>query len=207
MSDFFSRDFFLLCGEYPCGAVNYFPVLTGIATTLIALFGVWRYFHEVKRDRASAVEERLWKHHQEARSFLIQLRGSKLIEDALRMIDYSSASYAVPDITGEVEILRIDREAVVHGLRVSEMTFSKNEEYIRKCFDELLVSIGEIDHFLEQGDVSADYFVPYLGYYASRLEPQQHVRVYSHTFGLQYAWDALVSISEAYEKKQGSKSA
>ncbi len=245
-------NFFTQCGEHACGFTDYFPVLTGTAAIALAIFGVWKYFHEVSRDRAQlqlereakkadedryraqieiaeadrvdqedrerkrleeerqrhqdledrererARQELLWKHHQEARSFLLELRSSKLVSDALKMIDYHSAQFAIPSLLGEFNELEINRHDVVHGLRTDSMTFSDKDEYIRKCFDEFLVYVGEISYFLEQGNVPVDYFVPFLGWYSSRAKDQEHIESYCQVFGLNRSWVTLIKISNAF---------
>lgn len=189
----------------------------------LAVFGVWKYFHELARDRQQLQYDRqqheklelrerekvrqelLWKHHQEARSFLLELRGSKLVNDALKMIDYESAQFSVPDVAGEVNKMRISHDDVVHGLRTEDMMFSEKDEYIRKCFDELLVYVGEISYFLEQGNVPVDYFVPFFGWYSSRAKEHEHIEDYCQYFGLSRSWNTLLKISNAFGESNSAK--
>lgn len=199
LKEFFSQDFFTRCGHEPCRFIDYIPVLTGVLAVLVATFGVWKYLDEKRRDRELSESDRIWRHHQEARKFITEFRASPFIEDALRMIDYSSFDYRVPGLDG---LTTIDHDAVEQGLRTTSMSLTEIDEYVGKCFDELLVLVGEIHYFAKQDQVSIDYFVPSLGWYAFRAKQQTYIRIYGEFFGLDYSWETLMVISDAFEERQ-----
>lgn len=194
-------DFFHFCDTPNCNIGDIFPSLFSAITALVAVFGVWQYFHGRSIERSEAAKVQKNAQYLEARKLLVELRKSPEVQRALELIDYSSSRFDLPDLL-DVEITRSD---TIIGLRTKNFVFDEKDTFVRSCFDEFLIQMAEIGMLIDRNKLEVDYFVPRMGWYCFRARDQAHIENYARAFGLHAAWVLIEKIAERFDLMNGEK--
>ncbi|HCJ7406214.1 hypothetical protein QMA79_19010 [Pseudomonas aeruginosa] len=150
----------------PTTLKDWVSVISTLITMALAIWGIWSGL----RSARNAIQEKRKEHRQKqlaaARDMMKEIFLDPLARSAMRMMDWSGRTFTHEGQTYVVHWRDLKPALVVHEQGVG---FTKQQEFIRDCFEAFFDHMLVLEHFLEQDYLhEADIAVP-LEYYARRV--------------------------------------
>lgn len=150
----------------PTTLKDWVSVISTLITMALALWGIWSGL----RSARNAIQEKRKEHRQKqlaaARDMMKEIFTDPLARSAMRMMDWSGRSFTHEGQAYVVHWRDLKPALVVHE---KGLGFSKQQEFIRDCFEAYFDHMLVLEHFLKQDYLhEADIAVP-LEYYAGRV--------------------------------------
>lgn len=145
-----------------------------VATFIGAVGGIIAAFKaiiEMRQNRKQKEIEHHWRQAAQAQLMLEKIKGEYKTSSALQMLDYGGRKYRVTDDC-ESRISTNDRN---NALRTENLTFNKEEVFVRDCFDRLFESIENIEHFIRRDLVQFSDVSKPLQYYVNIINKKKPV--------------------------------
>jgi len=121
-----------------------FPVAVIVATV-----GLIKAFYEIKANRAQRHAELLWKKVNTANELLDDIHKHELAKNAVHMLDWYGGSAEYDICPGASK--SISYQDVLKALKTNHAgSFSKEEVYIRDCFDWFFYRVDRIEHYIRR---------------------------------------------------------
>ena len=161
---------------------------------IAALLGGLKFLVEYSRSNRQKEDEFRWKKAELARKILDEMFGDPLSRSALRMLDWWERTYTAPDNRQ----FRVTTAIVLAGLRVKNMTFTHEEQFVRDCFERFYDMTDSIEHFMRAGLLSPEDVLPPLRYYSDCISKHRDVHsAFWKTYGYEF--------TEAFFSRFGAK--
>jgi len=135
------------------------------------LIAAFKAVNEMRLSRLQRARDLAWAQAKEATAIFDHMFADPQASNALRMLDYSSREYQLPD--GKRETVTIDE--VERALRTSdapgarELLLTPTEGYIRDCFDSFLGYLDRAETSIEVDLVREADMLACLEYYLVRM--------------------------------------
>jgi hypothetical protein len=127
-----------------------FWLITGIGA-VIAAFRAIREMQRANDERAEAVQQQRdqlrWRQAEMARTVLDKLWGNTLARAAMKMLDWKNKVFSHDGVKTDP----ITTDLLLNALRTHNLSFNRNEAFVRDAFDELFDELGKIEHYLKIG--------------------------------------------------------
>ncbi|MFF7065669.1 hypothetical protein [Pseudomonas sp. NPDC008258] len=150
----------------PTTLKDWVSVFSTLVTMILAIWGIGSGLNSARK----AIQEKRKEHRQKqlaaARDMMKEIFTDPLARAAMRMMDWSGRTFTHEGQTYVIHWRNLKPALVVHE---KGMAFSKQQEFIRDCFEALFDHLLVLKHFLQQDYLhAADIAVP-LKYYAGRV--------------------------------------
>ena len=156
------------------------------------IIAAFRAILEMDRNRKQRIKELRWQQAREAKKLTDELYTNHYSRDAIRMLDLGGRQYKITENLQQI----ITTEDVLNGLRISNLTFSPKEIFIRDCFNEFLDILEDIWIFISVDLITFEDTKPIVDYYVKIMA--ENITVYK-SFMKEYKFHNALALFERFD--------